>query len=269
MKRFYWLKLKEDFFDRNEIKIIEDRENGKDYILFYLKLLLKSISTGGMLRVTDRIPFDEKTLASITNTNIDVVRTAIKVFCEFSLMEITEEHTIYMPEVENMTGAECDSAQRVRKFRHEGSKKALHCNSEVTKCNTDIDIELEKEKEIEIELEKEFIGNDIQTLLRSLSFKDKLYPYDEKKDIHFINDLQNEFPAVNIASVIKNYKLWLDGNGRKTKTEWNPRLQIRNWVIKDAEKRKEVNHGIHNDTGTDAEADVRQQIDNIIRSSRA
>jgi hypothetical protein len=159
----------------------------------------------------------------------------------------------------------------VRKFRHEGSKKALHCNSEVTKCNTDIDIELEKEKEKETELDTdtELIGNDIQSLLQSLSFKDKSYPYNAKKDTVFISDLQNDFPNVNVACVIKNYKLWLEGNGRKTKTKWNPRLQIRNWVAKESSRIGGANHGIHNDTGTDAEADVRQQIDNIIRSSRA
>ena len=42
-KKFYWLKLKKDFFKRHDIKIIEDMENGKDYILFYLKLDRKSV----------------------------------------------------------------------------------------------------------------------------------------------------------------------------------------------------------------------------------
>ncbi len=39
-KKYYWLKLKEDFFERDEIKIIESQKNGKDYINFYFKLLL-------------------------------------------------------------------------------------------------------------------------------------------------------------------------------------------------------------------------------------
>ena len=37
-KKYYWLKLKDDFFERDEIKIIESQKNGKDYINFYLKL---------------------------------------------------------------------------------------------------------------------------------------------------------------------------------------------------------------------------------------
>lgn len=126
MKKFYWLKLKDDFFERSEIKIIESQENGKDYILFYLKLLLKSVATQGSLRVTDRIPFDEKSLASITNTNVDVVRSAIKIFCEFGLMEVTEERTILMPEVEGMIGSETDAAERMRKMRAYSTEK---CNT--------------------------------------------------------------------------------------------------------------------------------------------
>lgn len=48
-KKFFWLKLKNDFFDRDEIKIIENQQNGKDYIIFYMKLLLKSVESDGKL----------------------------------------------------------------------------------------------------------------------------------------------------------------------------------------------------------------------------
>ena len=47
-KKYYWLKLKEDFFERDEIKIIESQKNGKDYINFYFKLLLKSLKSNGL-----------------------------------------------------------------------------------------------------------------------------------------------------------------------------------------------------------------------------
>ncbi len=42
-KKFYWLKLNKDFFKRHDIRIIEDMENGKEYVLFYMKLLLESV----------------------------------------------------------------------------------------------------------------------------------------------------------------------------------------------------------------------------------
>ena len=56
-KKYYWLKLKEDFFERDEIKIIESQKNGKDYINFYFKLLLKSLKSNGTLSPNNSITF--------------------------------------------------------------------------------------------------------------------------------------------------------------------------------------------------------------------
>lgn len=70
-KKYYWLKLKEDFFEEDAISWIEEQENGKDYCLFYLKLCLKSLKTNGLLirNVGSMlVPYDVKTLARLTNT---------------------------------------------------------------------------------------------------------------------------------------------------------------------------------------------------------
>ena len=56
-KRYYWLKLQDNFFERDEIKIIEAMPNGKDYILFYLKIMLKSINENGRLVFKKTIPY--------------------------------------------------------------------------------------------------------------------------------------------------------------------------------------------------------------------
>lgn len=59
-KKYYWLKLKRDFFKRHDIRIIEKMQNGKDYVLFYLKMLLESIDHEGELRFSDAIPTTRK-----------------------------------------------------------------------------------------------------------------------------------------------------------------------------------------------------------------
>ena len=105
-KKYYWLKLDKNFFKRHDIRIIEAMPNGKDYILFYLKLLVESVSHDGMLRFSDAIPYDENMLSTITNTNIDIVRAAIGVFTNLQMIEIMDDKTIFMVEVENMTGSE-------------------------------------------------------------------------------------------------------------------------------------------------------------------
>ena len=152
-KKFYWLKLKRDFFKRHDIRIIEEMPNGKDYVLFYLKLLLESIDHEGSLRFSDTIPYNEQMLSVVTNTNIDIVRSAMKLFTELKLMEVLDDATIYMAEVNNMIGSESWSAERVRRFRSK-QQQALLCNADVTSCNEEKEIEKEKDLDIDIENER-------------------------------------------------------------------------------------------------------------------
>lgn len=136
--RFYWLKLKRDFFKRHDIQIIESMPNGKDYVLFYLKLLVESIDHEGELRFSETIPYNAEMLATITNTNIDIVRTAMKVFAEFGMVEILEDKTIFMAEVTKLIGSavDNDNANRQRRFRERKKEQALlECYASVTKNN--------------------------------------------------------------------------------------------------------------------------------------
>ena len=125
MAKFYWLKLKRDFFKRHDIQIIEAMPNGKDYVLFYLKLLCESIDHEGRLRFSDAVPYSAEMLSVITNTNVDVVRNAIKLFLELDMMECMDDGTFYMNEVDKLTGSATDNpnANRQRAFREK--KKAL------------------------------------------------------------------------------------------------------------------------------------------------
>jgi predicted phage replisome organizer len=150
-KKFYWLKLKRDFFKRHDIRIIEEMPNGKDYVLFYLKLLLESIDHEGSLRFSDTIPYNEKMLSVITNTNVDIVRSAMKLFTELNLIEIFDDQTIFMGEVEKMIGSESESAERMRRLRQK--QRPSLCDGDVQK--SDIEKEKEKDKEIYTDIENE------------------------------------------------------------------------------------------------------------------
>ena len=190
-RKYYWLKLKEDFFKQHDIRIIESMDNGKEYILFYLKLLLESISHEGKLRFSDTIPYNEKMLSTITDTNVDIVRSALKVLKELNLIEIYDDQTLYMSEIDKMVGSENSSAERVRKFRErnktsqcdalvtkcddnlsQSDEKALQCNASLLQCNNETlhcnrdllqsntsalhcSIEIEKEIDTEKELEQD------------------------------------------------------------------------------------------------------------------
>ena len=116
-KRYFWLKLKRDFFKRHDIRIVEDMPNGKEYILFYLKLLCESVDHDGGLRFSDEIPYNENMLATITNTNVDVVRNACKIFTSLKMMEVLDDGTIFMRDVQNMIGSESQWAEKKRVYR--------------------------------------------------------------------------------------------------------------------------------------------------------
>ena len=150
--KYYWLKLKRDFFKRHDIRIIEEMPNGKDYILFYLKLLLESIDHEGSLRFSDTIPYNEQMLSVVTHTNIDIVRSAMKLFIELNMMQVLEDQTIYMNEVDKLIGSavDNDNANRQRRFRERQKQGALqNVTDSVTKNNESKSIEKELKKDID------------------------------------------------------------------------------------------------------------------------
>ena len=147
-KKYYWLKLKRDFFKRHDIRIIEEMPNGKEYILFYLKLLLESIDHEGSLRFNNTIPYNEQMLSVITNTNIDVVRSAMKMFNELNMIDICDDQTIYMAEVKKLIGSETKWAEKKRIQRAKEDNVPLLSSKCPTEIEKDIDKNIDKEKDV-------------------------------------------------------------------------------------------------------------------------
>lgn len=164
-KKYYWLKLKRDFFKRHDIRIIEEMPNGKEYLLFYLKLLVESIDHEGNLRFSDTIPYNEQMLAVITNTNVDIVRSALKLFADgLHLIEIKDDQTIYMEEVQRMIGSAVDNdvANRQRRCRERKKQQALLGVTGALQNVTDVVTKDNESKSIEIEIDKEIDKEDIK-----------------------------------------------------------------------------------------------------------
>ncbi len=120
-KTRYWLKLDKGFLKSTHIKVIKNMQNGKDYIIFYLSLMLESVETVGHLRFSDLVPYNEEMLSSITDTNIDIVRQAVKLFSELGLITILVDGTIYLPAVPKMTGKSSESRERVQLYREKNN----------------------------------------------------------------------------------------------------------------------------------------------------
>ena len=128
-KRYYWLKLKNDFFEGDEINWLEEQENGAVYILFYLKLCLRSLRSDGVLmrRVGKmEIPYDTKKLAEITGTPLPAAETAMALLTSAGLVEVQENGALFMPQMEDMTGSETERAAIMRKYRTPKTEKENH-----------------------------------------------------------------------------------------------------------------------------------------------
>ena len=120
VKRFYWLKLKEDFFDEDTMGWLEEQDNGKEYCLFYLKLCLKSLKSDGVLvrKVGDMlIPYDIAKIAEITKTQVDIANGALNLLKQIGYIQVLDSGGLFLTQIENMTGSETDAAERQRKSR--------------------------------------------------------------------------------------------------------------------------------------------------------
>lgn len=162
-KKFYWLKLDRKFFKRHDIRIVESLPNGKDYILFYLKLLCESVNHAGELRFSETIPYSEQMLSVVTDTNVDIVRAALAAFRELGMIEVLDDGTLFLEEVGKMTGsaADNDNANRQRAFRERQKALALEeCYEPVTKHNESKSKSKSKSKSNIQTLIEDFAGED-------------------------------------------------------------------------------------------------------------
>ena len=183
--KYYWLKLKRDFFKRHDIRIVESMPNGKDYILFYLKLLLESIDHEGTLRFSETIPYNEHMLSVVTNTNIDTVKSAMKLFIDLNMMSIYDDQTIYMTEVDKLIGSETNWARQKREQRL--GVDNVHRLS--TTCPPEIEKDKEKYKDTDTEVDVEEDG-DLATTTAAEENQLKLIGGNLGKGVVYLTDRQ-------------------------------------------------------------------------------
>lgn len=245
-KKYYWLRLQRDFFKRHDIRIIEEMENGKDYLLFYLKLLVESIDHEGNLRFSDTVPYNDKMLAVVTNTNVDIVRSALLVFEQLKMIEVLEDETIYMSEVEKMIGTYSQDehtreSTRLRVQAHrERAKQAdvLQKRYSNVTCNGEIEKDIEIDKEKEIEINKKDINTSCvepnklatpQPPVITLILNDKSEYGVTQKDIDEYTEL---YPGANVMQELRNMKGWCISNPTRRKTKSGIKRFITNWLSK-------------------------------------
>lgn len=155
MPKYYWLKLKEDFFSSPKIKKLRRIAGGDTYTIIYLKMQLLSIKSGGTIKYEGIEPTLEDELALILDEDVENVKVTIGFLVSQSLLEEIQNSEYLLPDAASSIGSECDSAKRVREFRE---RKSLQCNEQVTMSNTDIREKIQDTRDQTIDTEKESIS---------------------------------------------------------------------------------------------------------------
>ena len=165
-KKYYYLKLKDNFFDSDEIKILEQMKNGYKYSNLLLKLYLKSLKFDGALRLNEYIPYNIEMISAIVGMDIDTVKVAFELFKQLKLIEILEDGTIYMLQIQNYIGTSSTEGDRKREYRKRiESNKSLpvgQTSGQMSGQKSDIhppEIEIEKEIEKELKIDINSIKN--------------------------------------------------------------------------------------------------------------
>ncbi|EME8228526.1 phage replisome organizer N-terminal domain-containing protein [Enterococcus faecium] len=158
-KRYYYLKLKENFFDSDEMVLLESMPDGYIYSNILLKLYLRSLKHEGKLMFNDRIPFNSTMLATITRHSVGVVEKAVQIFRDLQLIDVLDNGAIYMSDIQSFIGKSSTEADRKREYRKkiEEAKRNLITGGQVSdKCpdKTTPEIEIEIEKDIDIDKEE-------------------------------------------------------------------------------------------------------------------
>jgi len=258
-KRYYWLKLPEDWFRQKSIKRLRQIAGGDTYTIIYLKMMLQSLKTGGKLF------FDgyEDTFSDEIALDIDEDPANVKVTVNYltnaGLLVLDNQSSTSvatLPESLKLTGSESSSAERVRRFRANKTAKAVTCNADVTNCNTEKEKEIEKEIEIEIEKpscpEPSSDDSRPEPKKRASSNKTAMAEAETEGDVFLkvplnTGDLfwisriwlekQREFyPGINIELVCRQAAGWLENNPKYRKTRGGMSRFLSSWFNREQDK---------------------------------
>ena len=225
-RKYYYLKLKESYFDDDAIVLLESMQDGMLYSNILLKLYLKSLKNGGKLQLDENIPYTAQMIATITRQQVGTVERALQIFMKLGLVEPLDNGALYMSNIELFIGQSSTEGERKRRARMKISEQK-RLSGQVSEAKADIcppEIEIKKEIDIELEKEGELKG---QALARSYGRYENVFLTDTE-----LSELQAELPE-KWAYYIERLSGYIASTGKKYK---NHAATIRRWAADDTAK---------------------------------
>ena len=225
-RKYYYLKLKESFFDGDAIVLLESMQDGILYSNILLKMYLKSLKNGGKLQLDENIPYTAQMIATLTRHQIGTVERALVIFQQLGLVEQFEGGLLYMTDIELMIGQSSTEAERKRAARLE-NKALLPKRTNGGHLSDIRPPEIEIKKEIDIEIEKEREGETGQPAPSAYGrYKNVLLTDTE------LSELQEELPG-KWEYYIDRLSGYIASTGKKYQSH---AATIRRWAADDTAK---------------------------------
>ena len=203
-QKYYYMRLKENFFESEEILLLEAMPDGLVYENILLKMYCRSLKNAGRLVFNDLLPYNAAMLASVTRHQIGTVEKALDVFEKLGLIEVLDNGAIYMLNIQDFIGKASTEAERKREYRTkiqtEKQTKKQSVGQIADKCPDNVpqnpdkcsrEIEIEQEIEIELEQEREekeakrkrFVAPTLEELKAYIS--EKGYTFDAERFLNY------------------------------------------------------------------------------------
>ena len=198
-KRYYWLKLQNDFFSRKEIKRLRRIAGGDTLTIIYLKMLCRSLKDNGKLYYDGLDNDFVSELAMDIDEDTENVQITVNYLIKTGLLEQIDEVEYTLKDAKSNTGTETAVAARVRKHRER--QKALQCNTDVTAAKQLGNVEIEKEIEKEIEEEKEEERPSSSEILKM--YGDNIHPVSSPVEAEKLKTLVDTHGETFVAKAIE------------------------------------------------------------------
>ena len=140
-RRYYWLQLKDDFFNSKEMKLMRKLPGGEEITIIYLKMMLASLAEQGKLYFEGLAEDLAEELSLIIDEDPEAIRLTLMFLTKKKLLTTSDNYQFNLEQVPEMVGSETASTRRSRKHRE--MQKLLQCNTTATKGNGDIDIDID------------------------------------------------------------------------------------------------------------------------------
>ena len=219
-RKYYYMKLKENFFTDAKMVILESMQDGLLYSNLLLKMYLMSLKYNGILMLNDHLPHTPQTIATFTRHQIGTVERAIKVFLEFGFVEILTDGSYYMADIQLLIGQSSTEGERKRKERMRLKRQNLLPSGQVDKCPPEI-------RDKRLDIRDKSIENRESESARAYGRYQNVFLTDEE-----LADLQASFPTV-WGQYIEKLSEYMASTGKRYQSH---AATIRRWASEDAKK---------------------------------